>query len=63
MQRIFSVVAEISKATGMGVLIVEQDVAAALKIATRIAIFQSGAVVAEYSRQDCPPPTELWRYF
>lgn len=62
-QRIFSVVAEISKATGMGVLIVEQDVAAALKIATRIAIFQSGAVVAEYSRQECPPPTELWRYF
>jgi branched-chain amino acid transport system ATP-binding protein len=62
-QRIFSVVADLSDQTGTAVVIVEQDVAAALKIATRIVILQSGKLVVEYSRETCPPATELWRYF
>jgi ABC-type branched-subunit amino acid transport system ATPase component len=62
-QRIFSAVADLTRQTGAAVVIVEQDVAAALKIATRILIMQSGNVVAEYSRETCPPATELWRFF
>ena len=60
---IFDVVGEVAGRTGTGILLVEQDVAHALKIATRIVVVQSGEVVAEFARENCPPPTELWRYF
>jgi branched-chain amino acid transport system ATP-binding protein len=62
-KRIFDVIAGLSRRIGMGILVVEQDVAAALQIAARIVILQSGAVVAKFTRETCPPPTELWRYF
>ena len=29
----------------------------------RVAVLQSGAVVARFTREACPPATELWRYF
>lgn len=60
---IFDVVSEVGRRTGTAVLLVEQDVAHALKIATRVVIVQSGEVVAAFPREQCPPPTELWRYF
>jgi branched-chain amino acid transport system ATP-binding protein len=62
-ENIFSVVAGLIPATGAAVLLVEQDVAHALKIATRIVIVRAGRVVAEFPREDCPSPTELWHFF
>jgi ABC-type branched-subunit amino acid transport system ATPase component len=62
-KRIFDVIAGLSRRLGMGILVVEQDVAAALQIAARVVILQSGAVVAKFTREACPPATELWRYF
>jgi branched-chain amino acid transport system ATP-binding protein len=61
--RIFGVVGELPARTGTSVLVVEQDVSAALRIATRVQVIQTGRLVAEFSREECPPPTELWRYF
>jgi hypothetical protein len=26
-------------------------------------IVRSGAVVAQFPHDECPPPTELWRFF
>jgi branched-chain amino acid transport system ATP-binding protein len=62
-ERIFATVAELAPRLGTAVLIVEQDVASALAVSDRIAVLQSGTVVAEFSRAECPPPTELWRFF
>jgi branched-chain amino acid transport system ATP-binding protein len=62
-QRIFTVVRELSEKAGTAVVIVEQDVAAALQVADRIAILQSGILVGEYTRESCPLPTELWKFF
>ncbi len=61
--RIFDLVATLAPQMGTAVLVVEQDVAAALRISSRVAILQAGTVVARFSRDDCPPATELWRHF
>ena len=60
---IFDVVRDVGSRTGTAVLLVEQDVTHALKIATRVVIVQSGEVVVMFPRAECPPATELWRHF
>jgi branched-chain amino acid transport system ATP-binding protein len=61
--RIFAVVARLAKSTGTAVLVVEQDVARALKIADRVVIVRTGSVVADFPREQSPPSTELWHLF
>jgi branched-chain amino acid transport system ATP-binding protein len=62
-ERIFEVIDDLVKATGTAVLLVEQDITHALKIATRVVVVRSGAIIAEFSHDECPSSTELWRLF
>jgi branched-chain amino acid transport system ATP-binding protein len=62
-KRILTIVAELAKSEGTTIMISEQDVAAALSVATRVCILQSGELIADFARDECPPPTELWHYF
>jgi len=62
-KRILKMVSDLAQAEGTTVIIAEQDIASALTVATRVCILQSGELVADFARAECPPPTELWRYF
>jgi branched-chain amino acid transport system ATP-binding protein len=62
-KRILEMVAELARQERTTVMLAEQDVAAALTVCSRVCILQSGNLVADFARADCPPPTELWRYF
>ncbi len=62
-ERIFRTVADIAAETQTAVVIVEQDIANALKIATRVEILHTGRIVASFKRDEFPAVTELWHYF
>jgi branched-chain amino acid transport system ATP-binding protein len=62
-RRILTLISELAQSSGTTVVAAEQDIAAALTVATRVCILQSGELVADFGRDACPPPTELWRYF
>lgn len=62
-KRIFAVIQSVAQATNTAVVLAEQNLAAALEIATRIVVVQSGRPVAAFSRAEFPAATEVWRYF
>jgi branched-chain amino acid transport system ATP-binding protein len=62
-ERIFNVVADLAPRSGMAVIVVEQDVASALRVASRVVVVQSGKLVAEFPKDQLPSATELWRLF
>jgi branched-chain amino acid transport system ATP-binding protein len=61
--RIFGVVGDVAATAGMTVVVVEQDVRSALKIADRGVILRSGSVVADWPKDQIPAAAELWSYF
>lgn len=62
-ERILRVVETLVKTTPTSVVLVEQNLANALKVSSRAVIVQSGSIAAEFTRDEFPDPTELWRYF
>jgi branched-chain amino acid transport system ATP-binding protein len=62
-RRILALVSDLAASRGTTVVAAEQDIAAVLTVATRVCILQSGELVADFARAECPSPTELWRYF
>jgi branched-chain amino acid transport system ATP-binding protein len=62
-KRILRIVSELALQEDTTIVIAEQDIAAALSVASRVCILQSGQLVADFAREECPPPTELWHYF
>jgi branched-chain amino acid transport system ATP-binding protein len=48
---------------GMGVLLVEQNLAAALTVAEKVLIMKEGRIAASFRSQDAPPVNELLHHF
>ena len=55
-RRIFQLLADLPERPAM--VIVEQDLPAALQVASRVLVLRSGEFAAEFDRADCPDPTE-----
>jgi branched-chain amino acid transport system ATP-binding protein len=62
-ERILRVVQQSVQAGRTSVVLVEQNLANALRVSSRAIVVQSGRVVAEFERDDFPDPTALWHYF
>lgn len=60
---IFKVLETLVASTSTAVVLVEQNLADALKVAHRVVVVQSGRAVATFPRDNFPPATELWKYF
>lgn len=60
---ILKVVETLVNTTSTSVVLVEQNLANALRVSSRALVVQSGRVAAEFKRDEFPDPTELWRYF
>lgn len=52
-----------AKELGIGVLLVEQDIGAALAISDTVLIMKEGRIAAAYDGQEVPDVTELWEHF
>ncbi len=61
-ERLFQQFHEICKSHGVGAVLVEQNVAAALKIADRVVIMNNGAIVFDGLPEDARQ-TNVWDYF
>lgn len=61
--RILKVVETLVQTTPTSVVLVEQNLANALKVSSRALVVQSGRIAAEFTRDEFPDPTELWKYF
>ena len=62
-ERIFHVVEQLTKQTSTAVVLVEQNLADALRVASRVVVVQSGQAVAQFHRGEFPSATELWKFF
>lgn len=62
-ERLMDSVRRVVDELGISVLIVEQDVAATLRICDFIYLLKTGEIVAEMPRSDFPSVQELWSYF
>jgi branched-chain amino acid transport system ATP-binding protein len=60
-RRIFRLLSDLPERPAM--VVVEQDLQSALEIASRVLILRSGEFAAEFPREECPDPTQLWAYF
>lgn len=54
--------AKIHESTGMGIVLVEQNVKAALRIVERVVVLKGGAVVLDESAEDFAR-TDMWQWF
>lgn len=61
-ERMFQQVREVCKSHGMTAVLVEQNVAAAMKIADRVIIMNNGQIVFDGSPEDARA-TNFWHYF
>lgn len=61
--RILNAIEVLVQTTGTSVVLVEQNLANALRVSNRAVIVNSGRVAAELQRGEFPDPTELWKYF
>ncbi len=62
-QRIFGLIDDVARRPHTAIVVVEQNLKAALSIATRVCVLQAGEVAVSFPASDCPAPAELWRYF
>ncbi len=62
-ERLMDSVRRVVDELGIAVLIVEQDVAATLRICDFVCLLKAGEIVAAMPRSECPPVKELWSYF
>ncbi len=61
-ERLFAQVREICQSTGVGVVLVEQNVAAAMKVADHVTILNNGEVVFDGTPEDARG-SNFWHYF
>jgi ABC-type branched-subunit amino acid transport system ATPase component len=61
-QRMFDQLRELSRDHGLPTLLVEQNVSAAMRVADRVVILNSGAVVFDGTPEEARK-TNVWRYF
>ena len=62
-QRIMDLVRSLATEHGLAVLLVEQNVAQALRVADRVYVMRSGRIILEESAEDMRKRPQLWDLF
>ena len=62
-EQVMQSVKDAASALGVGVLIVEQDIAATLAVADHVQIMKGGSIVLSRPARDFPSTEALWDFF